>query len=127
MIVLFTLVQLTVILLAVGFCLLVKQAFSQRAEAAEVALKRAELLHREQRVNWERERERLMNRVMVKEWTTYAQMSQAATLSSIGQDEPSVGMNDEEELRRIGDVDGIGEPTFQIDLTQDLEELGLLR
>jgi hypothetical protein len=81
--------------------------------------------HREQRINWERERERLMNRVMVKEWTTYAQMTQAMEPSM---ESSSQGMSDEEEIRRyeqaIGNSLGVGEEVL-VDYEPELKELGL--
>jgi hypothetical protein len=51
---------------------------------------------------WERERERLLNRAMTKEWTTYTQMSasmQAGPPDSPG-DDPIPGLSDEEEAER---------------------------
>jgi hypothetical protein len=83
--------------------------------------------HREQRINWERERERLMNRVMVKEWTTYAQMTQAMSQ----EEEPSPrGMSDDEEVRRYMDSlgqtppNGLGEETL-VDFASEMNELGI--
>ena len=88
-------------------------------------MKQERELHREQRINWERERERLMNRVMVKEWQTYTQMTQAMNPS---EDSSALGMSDEEEVRRyldsLGQTQGIGEETL-VDMEPEMKELGL--
>src|SRR5215510_9937243 len=108
------------------FALAVAAGFSLIAVAVVLYTSSKERLdHREQRINWERERERLMNRVMSKEWTTYAQMTAAMEPSL----EPSSqGMSDEEEIRRyeqsIGESLGIGEEVL-VDMEPELKELGL--
>lgn len=80
--------------------------------------------HKEQRVNWEQERERLLNRAMTKEWESYTQMSQALLAqASPLTSEQYQGMNDAEELRRAGAQDGVGEVLY--DFTEEFKELGL--
>lgn len=81
---------------------------------------RQENQHREERINWERERERLLNRAMTKEWTSYAQMQASQILSFASpSDDPVRGMSDEEELSRIGrdlvEAEGLGETLVELD------------
>lgn len=65
--------------------------------------------HRTSEAAWIRERELLMNRVMTKEWTSYQQMA-GSLRSDWVSDDPPVGMNDDEELRRAGlDSQGFGD------------------
>lgn len=77
--------------------------------------------HKEERVNWERERERLLNRAMTKEWESYAQMAAAIVPTSHLVSDPTegVGLSDEEELRRVGkaiaEAEGIGETLVELD------------
>jgi hypothetical protein len=113
----------------VGFCLLAVGSvlyMSSRDQARlDKVIQRELELHREQRINWERERERLMNRVMVKEWQTYTQMTQAMAPS---EESSSLGMSDDEEVRRyldsLGAAQGIGEEVL-VDMEPDMKDLGL--
>lgn len=80
--------------------------------------------HREQRIAWERERERLLNRAMTKEWASYVQMTGLSNQPGPTPLEPPYqGMSDEEELRRAGEAAaqsaGLGE-TF-VDFSDDDE------
>lgn len=117
----------TVILFSLLMIGLMAFIFFKERERLQTFLEAERDTHREQRINWERERERLMNRVMVKEWTTYSQMTQAM---SQGEEPSSQGMSDEEELRRYaaaqsqGGVEGYGEETL-VDFQAELTELGL--
>jgi hypothetical protein len=115
--------NVVVIAFAAGLVLLFRSVFSKELDRMEKQMLAQRADHREQRINREREAERLMNRVMVQEWQTYAQMNQALSSNSTS-DEPG-GMSDEEEIRRsIGDIDGVGDTTF-IDMTAEMRELGL--
>ena len=81
--------------------------------------------HRREKQQWEVERERLLNRAMTKEWTTYAQLVNGMVTSTSPSDEPPVGLNDEEELRRIGQLfahEGLGDVDG---LNDDLDDLGI--
>lgn len=86
-------------------------------------LLKQESRHREREITWERERERLLNRAMTKEWASYVQMQGMLQTNSNSGSDPAVGMSDEEELRRIGEIQGIGE--VFVDLGDDARELGL--
>jgi len=80
-----------------------------------------------QRLHWELERERLLNRCMTLHWETYAQMSQTQIPISSSISESSVGMSDEEELRRhaamYSQMQGVGEEL--LDMGDELRELGI--
>lgn len=91
---------------------------------------RQQTQHQEERINWERERERLLNRAMTKEWQSYQQM-QAALVPNFGlTSDPAEarGMSDEEELRRyrgeqLPQAQGLGETLVELhdDSTDDRE------
>lgn len=80
--------------------------------------------HREEKKFWQELQKDQLNRLMAKDWTEYVQVSQSENQSSPSE---SVGMSDEEELRRIQEYFGQGTPVGETlaDLTPDLEELGL--
>src|SRR5262245_32283279 len=82
--------------------------------------------HETQMNSWILERERLMNRVMTKEWTSYTQMIPSPSLNSESED-VTAGMSDEEELRRwklLHENPGIGE-ILNGDYGNEFNELGL--
>jgi hypothetical protein len=80
--------------------------------------------HRAERINWERERERLLNRAMTREWTSYLQM--LPTMENSGStSEESKGMSDEEEMRRAGFSDPQGFGEVVVDMTDEMRMLGL--
>lgn len=81
--------------------------------------------HREERMAWERERERLLNRAMTREWTSYVQM-QGAMQSSNSTSDPYVGMSDEEELRRAGLTDAEGYGEVIVDITEEAKAFGIV-
>ncbi len=83
--------------------------------------------HREQMRSWEVERERLMNRVMTKEWESYTQMTaQMQVAGSVSDTSPPVGLSDEREAemwaQMHGGTEGIGEVFATL---EDAEGLGL--
>lgn len=119
----FVLGAVVLILFSAALVWLLNSAYSTQLMTLKNLLteERSSNLRRE--AQWELERERLLNRAMTKEWTTYAQMTGALSVSSPQADEPAVGMSDLEELRRAGLLDGIGEENF--DPHQMAEELGL--
>ena len=83
--------------------------------------------HREERRQWEIERERLLNRCMTRTWESYVQMSAAMVApgsSTSGFDE-SQGLSDEEEIRRAGEAQQQGLGEVLLDYGNDFEELGL--
>src|SRR5687768_6661105 len=90
-------------------------------------MKSQEAIFSSQRVSWELERERLLNRAMTKEWESYTQMSQAMMVASTSNSDPAEGkgMSDEEELRRYAqtyhETVGLGEVI--VDMSDELEEL----
>lgn len=76
----------------------------------EQSIRDLQTSHRQREITWEAERERLLNRMMTKEWQSYVQMNGAMQTASDSQSEPEKGLSDEEELRRIGvDPEGLGE------------------
>lgn len=82
--------------------------------------------HRAQRANWEIQQERLMNRVMTKEWSSFLQVQGAMSSPSTSDGQPPVGMSDEEEMRRAGEAiagQQMGEVFVEFD--NDFGELGL--
>jgi hypothetical protein len=113
-------VSLLILLLVVGMSLIFLWLLKQQMMEKEKLI----LGHREERINWERERERLLNRSMSKEWTTYAQMVAAGPTSPSTSDEPLRGMSDEEELRRAGFIDqGLGEPFVDLQLDDEMKNI----
>lgn len=81
-------------------------------------------LMREQK--WDREREKLLNRLMTKEWTSYVQMEQYQNPNLTSTSDESRGLSDEEELRRwaqsAADIP-VGETL--VDLQAEFRELGI--
>lgn len=112
-----TLACLAVILMALVTNLIVWMAFQRQL------LENQRKDHLEQRTTWNLERERLMNRVMTKDWESYAQLSQSLVVSS-SSDLPPQGLSDETEAARWAEANGIlpgtGEVFVDLETAQDL-------
>ncbi len=95
----------------------------------ETSLVNQTTAHQGERVAWERERERLLNRCMTKEWESYVQMTgQMGTTSGLSSDTSEVvGMSDESEAARWAAAMGQGEPLGEtlVEMERDMSELGL--
>lgn len=114
---------LAVTLLAGLSLLLLRSVYSDQMTRLEKLLIQEREDHRKTQDRWEVERERLLNRAMVKEWTTYAQMTTAMSSASISEADGR-GLSDAEEMRRAGFTDGIGEEVA-LDMRDELHELGI--
>jgi hypothetical protein len=113
--------------LLIGLALLfVTVAFSVVVVMLLKIMKSQEKTYQAQRLNWELERERLLNRLMTHSWTDYSQVNQNPISLSTSSDVVG-GMSDEEELRRFAaaynETVGVGEEL--LDMSDDLRELGI--
>lgn len=86
-----------------------------------------------ERNSWEEERKDLLNRLMTKEWTSYAQLSMSGNTHS-DFDDVVEGMSDEEEMSRWGhnlaQAEETGETIIELpteeSLQSELRDLGLV-
>lgn len=88
-------------------------------------LREVNQMHRQEKKDWLVLEERLLNRCMTKEWTSYAQMSSGMSVSSNYEGE-GIGLSDESEAAAWaaahGGLEGLGETYVEV----DARDLGLI-